>query len=225
MFDSEYYNSTCLQPTAPVGKAVRTDAARSTTCGFSSTSHQVGDMIPWVLRPIPSSGSLANSSSGKLQGCVSLKLGERAQPMLPVPLSKTKAPKLVAPKHTIVSPAAFRLSTKGVEVYVLEISDLHDDGGTKKMTKEQIPVKYQDLWEAFSEEASNKLPSHGVLDMKIEFKEGKELCNTGLQPMSPMELEELRQYLEENLDKGWIQRSKSPVSAPIVFAQKKNGSI
>ena len=43
--------------------------------------------------------------------------------------------------------------------------------------------------------------------------------------MSPIELEELRHYLEENLGKGWIWRSKSLVSAPIVFARKNDGSI
>jgi len=43
--------------------------------------------------------------------------------------------------------------------------------------------------------------------------------------MSVVKLEELRKYLEENLEKGWIQRSKSPVSTPIVFAWKKDGSI
>ena len=78
---------------------------------------------------------------------------------------------------------------------------------------------------AFSEEASNRLPEHGTSDMKIEFKEGQEPRNTGLRPMSPMELEELRKYLEENLGKGWIRRSKSPVSASIIFARKKDGSI
>lgn len=43
--------------------------------------------------------------------------------------------------------------------------------------------------------------------------------------MSPAKLEELRGYLAENLRKGWIRRSKSPVLAPIVFARKKDGSI
>ena len=33
--------------------------------------------------------------------------------------------------------------------------------------------------------------------MKIEFKERKELRNTGLRPMSPAELKKLRRYLEE----------------------------
>lgn len=60
----------------------------------------------------------------------------------------------------------------------------------------------------------------------IQFKEGQEPRNTGLRPMSPMELEELRKYLEENLGKGWIRGSKSLVSVPIVFSQKKkDGSI
>ena len=42
--------------------------------------------------------------------------------------------------------------------------------------------------------------------------------------MSPMELEEFRKYLEENLGNGQIRWSKSPVLAAIVFAKKK-GSI
>ena len=43
--------------------------------------------------------------------------------------------------------------------------------------------------------------------------------------MSPAELQEFRQYLEGNLEKGWICLSKSSVLAPIVFAQIKDGSI
>ena len=40
-----------------------------------------------------------------------------------------------------------------------------------------------------------------------------------------MELDELQRYLEENLGKDWISRFKSHVSAPMVFAWKKDGSI
>ena len=112
---------------------------------------------------------------------------------------------------------------KGAKVYVLEILELKDgildSGGTS------IPEEYNDLQGAFSEKASNELPNHGVSDMKIEFKEGQEPRNTGLRSMSPMELEELWRYLEENLEKGWIWRSQSPVSAPIVFVQKKDGLV
>ena len=109
---------------------------------------------------------------------------------------------LAAPKHAIVSAPTFRLSAKEVEVYALEISELFATTEIIKATKDSIPVEYQDLQGVFSEEASNKLPEHGVSDMKIEFKEGQEPRNTGLRPMSPVELEELRRYLEENLGKG-----------------------
>ena len=84
-----------------------------------------------------------------------------------------------------------------------------------------ILVDYQHLQGAYNEEASNQLPKHGASDMKIEFKKGKESRNMGLRPMSPMELDELRQYLEENLGKGWIQRSKSLVFALMVFTRKR----
>ena len=125
-----------------------------------------------------------------------------------------------------ISEATFHLSAKGAEVYSLIVSELANTDSTI-VTKEldSIPTKYQDLHEVFSEKSSNELPCHGISDMKIEFKEGQEPKNTGLRPMSSIELEELRRYLEENLGKGWIWRSKSPVSTPIVFARKKDGSI
>lgn len=130
-----------------------------------------------------------------------------------------------AQTHAMVSPAALKLSAKGAEIYMLEISELSGNENIGELTEELIPTQYQDLREAFSEKTFNELPEHGPSDMKIEFKEGQEPRNTGLRPMSPVELEELRKYLEENLGKGWIKRSKSPVSAPIVFARKKDGSI
>ena len=118
-----------------------------------------------------------------------------------------------------VSQTDFHQLTREAAIYCLEISEVTSVEPTP------IPAVYADLSEAFSEEAANELPNHGSADMKIEFKEGQEPRNTGLRPMSPIELEELRRYLEENLGKGWIRRSKSPVSAPIVFAKKKDGSI
>ena len=88
----------------------------------------------------------------------------------------------------------------GVEVYVLEILELKD--GIPGSGSTSIPEEYSVLQGAFSKKASNELLDHGISDMKIKFKEEQEPHNTGLRPMSPMELEELRRYLEENLEKG-----------------------
>ena len=103
----------------------------------------------------------------------------------------------LGPKHAIVSEVSFHLSAEGVEVYSLIISELANTDSTI-VTKEldSIPTEYQDLHVAFSEKSSNELPSHGISDMKIEFKVGHEPKNIGLRPMSPIELEELRHYLE-----------------------------
>jgi hypothetical protein len=44
-------------------------------------------------------------------------------------------------------------------------------------------------------------------------------------PLSPRELIALKEFLEENLVKGFIQESKSPAGAPILFASKKDSSL
>jgi hypothetical protein len=44
-------------------------------------------------------------------------------------------------------------------------------------------------------------------------------------PLLPRELVALKEFLEENLAKGFIQESKSSAGAPILFALKKDGSL
>ena len=43
--------------------------------------------------------------------------------------------------------------------------------------------------------------------------------------MSREELEVLRKWLDENLEKGWIRRSSSPAGAPALFVKKANGKL
>ena len=43
--------------------------------------------------------------------------------------------------------------------------------------------------------------------------------------MSPTELEVLRKYIEDHLQKGFIRHSQSPYGAPIFFVKKADGSL
>ena len=43
--------------------------------------------------------------------------------------------------------------------------------------------------------------------------------------MSQAELGVLRQYIQENLGKGFIRPSKSPAAAPVLFVPKKDGTL
>lgn len=182
---------------------------------------------PWLVRHDPtirwSEKEVMFESVYCQEACLSRLSETEEKSRRAYPRKPSKMPSqivLIAMKHVMVLTATFRLYAKGAEVYALEVSKL-----TKETMDEHIPVVFKDVHGAFSKEASNELLDHGVSDMKIEFKERKEPCNTGLWSMSPKKLEELQHYLEENLEKGWIRQSKSPVSDPIMFARKKDGSI
>jgi hypothetical protein len=44
-------------------------------------------------------------------------------------------------------------------------------------------------------------------------------------PLSPQETKALKEYLKENLEKGYIRKLESPISAPMFFVPKRNGSL
>lgn len=43
--------------------------------------------------------------------------------------------------------------------------------------------------------------------------------------MTPRELEELRAFIDKNLAKGFMQQAKSCIVAPVLFWEKKDGSL
>ena len=43
--------------------------------------------------------------------------------------------------------------------------------------------------------------------------------------MSEYKLRKVKEYLTENLQKGFITPSKAPYASPILFAEKKDGSL
>ena len=61
--------------------------------------------------------------------------------------------------------------------------------------------------------------------MAIELLPGKEPLYRLIYPLSQTELAALRDFLEENLAKGFIRESKSPIGIPILFVPKKDSSL
>ena len=90
-----------------------------------------------------------------------------------------------------------------------------------------VPDIHAQFASAFSKADSNKLPPHRPYDHKIELEEGAEskLKYSPLYKMSLEELEEVKKYITENLDKGFIEPSHAPYAAPILFVRKGNGSL
>ena len=90
---------------------------------------------------------------------------------------------------------------------------------------EIINKYYSDLEEAFNEEIANTLPEHRPHDCKIELEPDASLYKGAIYPTSPREEKALKEYIEENLAKGFIRRSESPAGYPVLFVPKKSGEL
>ncbi|SPC61966.1 uncharacterized protein UHOD_12133 [Ustilago sp. UG-2017b] len=88
-----------------------------------------------------------------------------------------------------------------------------------------IPPEYHQYLDVFSRVEADKLPPHRTYDHQIPLEEGKSPPFGPIYSLSEHELKTLREYLEENLAKGFISPSDSPAASPILFVKKKDGSL
>ena len=78
----------------------------------------------------------------------------------------------------------------------------------------------------YSKHASDQLPLyHLVVDYKIELIEENNLYYSPLYHMTIEELVAIKEYLLENLHKGFIMPSNTPFASPILFVSKLNRGL
>jgi transposase InsO family protein len=82
--------------------------------------------------------------------------------------------------------------------------------------------EFGDLFKAFAE---GVLPEHGPFDHEINTMEGTEPTFKPIYQLSEKESQTLKEYIDENLKKGYIRPSKSSAGYPIIFVPKKDGSL
>ncbi|KAL4026381.1 hypothetical protein IC575_014810 [Cucumis melo] len=89
------------------------------------------------------------------------------------------------------------------------------------LSSEPVVRDYPDV---FPEELPG-LPPHREVEFAIELEPGTVPISRAPYRMAPAELKELKVQLQELLDKGFIRPSVSPWGAPILFVNKKDGSM
>ena len=94
-----------------------------------------------------------------------------------------------------------------------------------KSVKEIVPMEYHDYLDVFDEEKANCFPDSRSWDHKIEMKEDFEPKSFSPYKLTPGEQPELDKFLKENLDKGYIRPSQSPMASPMFFVAKKDGKL
>jgi hypothetical protein len=110
------------------------------------------------------------------------------------------------------------------DVYVCSISSLQEVE-TSSDPRSEIRPEYREYADVALPEKSSGLAPHGEQDLAIELQPGTNPPHQPLYNLSTVELEFLRKYLEEYLQRGWIRRSRSSAGAPILFAKKKDGGL
>ena len=90
---------------------------------------------------------------------------------------------------------------------------------------ELFPERCHEFLRVFSKEALECLPEHRPYDHAIELVPEAKMFHSKVYPLSLNKQVKLDKFIAENLAKGYICESKSPMSLPFFFVKKKDGSL
>ena len=77
----------------------------------------------------------------------------------------------------------------------------------------------------FEKGAASRLPEHRPHDHAINLKPEFIPRDCKIYPVAQIEDGPLAVFLKENLEKGYIRPSKSPMASPFFFVDKKDGTL
>jgi hypothetical protein len=114
--------------------------------------------------------------------------------------------------------AGFTLST--------ELAAKANKAKAKKIFEQMVPKEYHKYSKVFSEVDSHRLPQHRPWDHAIDLKpDAPETLKSKVYPIPHNEQGALDKFIEEQLAKGYIVPSKSPMASSVFFVKKKNGEL
>jgi hypothetical protein len=88
-----------------------------------------------------------------------------------------------------------------------------------------VPSDYHEFADVFDKGKASQLPLHHLYNLKIDLEEGSTPPLGTIYPLSPVELEALRKFLDENITTRLLRSSSSPHGALVLFVKKKDGSL
>jgi hypothetical protein len=91
--------------------------------------------------------------------------------------------------------------------------------------KQTVPRFLHYCLDFFLKKQSDTLPPHRSINHKIKLTDGNTLGFSHLNKHSLEELTAIRDYLTDNLAKGFVVSSKAPFSSPVLFARKANSGL
>jgi len=89
--------------------------------------------------------------------------------------------------------------------------------------KKLVPEKFHEWIKVFGKKQSERMPMRKVWDHAIDVKKGFVPRKGKVYLLSREEREEVREFIQEQLRKGYIWLSKSSQMASVFFVGKKDG--
>jgi len=105
-----------------------------------------------------------------------------------------------------------------------EIWDEEEEAAKLKAeAKKLVPERFHRWIKVFGKKQSERMSTWKIWDHAIDMKEGFVPRKGKVYPLSREEREEVHEFIQEQLRKGYIRPSKSPQMAPVFFVGKKDG--
>ncbi len=114
---------------------------------------------------------------------------------------------------------------KNLQVFAIHVNPTNNKNPQSEPKPIKLPEKYKDFVDVFEKNKVDQLLEHRPYDCPIDLEEGHSPPFSPIYGLSELKFQALRDYLIENLTKGFVQHSKSPACAPILFVKKKDGSL
>ena len=89
--------------------------------------------------------------------------------------------------------------------------------------KKLVPKKFHKWIKVFGKKQLERMPTRKLWNHTIDVREGFMPRKGKVYSLSREEKEEVREFVKEQLRKGYIQPSKSPQTVPVFFVGKKDG--
>ncbi|XP_073119680.1 uncharacterized protein [Henckelia pumila] len=121
-------------------------------------------------------------------------------------------------KSLLSASQTWKAMKSGEEVYLAVVGEVNEE---VTLSLEDIPV-VQEFSDVFPEELPGLIPDREV-EFEINLVPGAAPISKAPYRMAPAELKELKEQLQELLDKKQIRPSASPWGAPVLFVKKRMG--
>ena len=148
-----------------------------------------------------------------------------------IPISETSMSNSKWPNIAIIGAAAFLHASKllGSHNFKLCLCSLDIQTNSTKLAEtpdlSNVPSEYHEFADIFSKTKAEILPPHCPYNLKINLEEDAQPLVGPIYSLSASEQEALKEFIEENLNMGFIWPISSPHGAPVLFIKKKDGSL